>query len=89
MGMNTDQSWKNLTSKLILAFLLMVVGHIIISYLPLPSLGEIGTNLRPYFNYQFGFFVLAGFLAQMVDGVLSMGYGAGRGYESKRSGRRA
>lgn len=72
---SSDQKWRKLTSRLILAFLLMVLGHIIISYLPLPSISEIGKNIRPYFNYHFLFFVLAGFLAQMVDGVLSMGYG--------------
>lgn len=72
---NTEQSWKNLTSKLIFAFLLMVVGHIIISYLPLPTVHEIWTGMKPYFTYQFIFFVVAGFLAQMVDGTLGMGYG--------------
>jgi uncharacterized membrane protein YfcA len=72
---NTEQWWKSLASKFVLVFLLMVVGHLIISYLPLPSLEEIWTGARPYFNYQFFFFILAGFLAQMVDGTLGMGYG--------------
>ena len=72
---NTDRPWKKLASKLILAFLLIVVGHIIISYLPLPTLKETWKDIRPYFDYQFLFFILAGFLAQMVDGVLGMGYG--------------
>jgi uncharacterized membrane protein YfcA len=31
--------------------------------------------LKDVFNRQFLFFILAGFLAQMVDGLLSMGYG--------------
>ncbi|MBD0289202.1 MAG: sulfite exporter TauE/SafE family protein [Flavisolibacter sp.] len=53
----------------------MVVGHILISYLPLPTFAETWESIKPYFNYQFLFFVMAGFLAQMVDGVLSMGYG--------------
>ena len=53
----------------------MVLGHIIISYLPLPSIGEIWTGAKPYFDYKFLLFVVAGFLAQMVDGMLSMGYG--------------
>lgn len=75
LAFNTEQSWRSLTSKLILAFFLMVVGHIIISYLPLPSFHSIVEGARPYFNYQFAFFVLAGFLAQMVDGTLGMGYG--------------
>lgn len=72
---NTEQPWKNLVSKLVLAFVLMVIGHIIISYLPLPGVKEIWTDAKPYFDQQFLFFVAAGFLAQMVDGVLSMGYG--------------
>src|SRR5688572_4359981 len=71
----TEQRWKSLASKLILAFVLMIIGHMIISYLPLPTFKEIGKSVEPYINYQFLFFVLAGFLAQMVDGVLSMGYG--------------
>lgn len=75
MGKNSEQKWKSLTTKLIFAFLFMVLGHIIISYLPLPGIGEIIINVKPYFDYHFLFFVLAGFLAQMVDGVLSMGYG--------------
>lgn len=72
---NNDQFWKKLASRLVLAFVLMVIGHIIISYLPLPSLQEIWTGTRPYFNREFLFFVISGFLAQMVDGMLSMGYG--------------
>jgi uncharacterized membrane protein YfcA len=72
---NSEQPWKQLASQLVLAFLLMVIGHIIISYLPLPSIQEIWVSAQPYFDKQFLFFVLAGFLAQMVDGMLSMGYG--------------
>jgi uncharacterized membrane protein YfcA len=72
---NSEQWWNKLTSRLILAFLLMVVGHLVISYLPLPTIPEMVRHVKPYFDYHFVFFVLAGFLAQMVDGVLSMGYG--------------
>ena len=67
--------WKRLASQLIIVFTVMVVGHIIISYLPLPSLGEAWTGLEPHLTGKFFFFILAGFLAQMVDGSLGMGYG--------------
>ncbi|MDB5250963.1 MAG: transporter permease [Flaviaesturariibacter sp.] len=66
---------KRLAKKLAYAFALMVVGHIIISCLPLPPVKEVWASLQPSFNRQFLFFIVAGFLAQMVDGVLSMGYG--------------
>ncbi len=72
---NTDQGWKKIATRLILVFVLMVTGHVIISYLPLPPMSEIWAMAKDHFDYRFLFFVLAGFLAQMVDGMLSMGYG--------------
>lgn len=72
---NDEKKWKRIATKLIVAFALMVLGHIIISYLPLPPFTELIDNIKPYFDQQFLFFILTGFLAQMVDGVLSMGYG--------------
>ena len=72
---NGEVRWRRLASQLIFVFALMVVGHIIISYLPVPSVGEAWVSLKPYLSGKFFLFVLAGFLAQLVDGVLSMGYG--------------
>jgi len=77
LSLNSEQSWRSLTSRIILvfflAFVFMVIGNIIGSYLP--SFGSIVGTVRPYFNGQFIFFMVAGFLAQMVDGTLGMGYG--------------
>ena len=70
-----ETNWYQLTSRLVLAFLLMVLGHVLISYLPLPSAASVWTSVKSSIDWQFGFFVIAGFLAQMVDGMLSMGYG--------------
>src|SRR5215203_335975 len=72
---NTDTPLKNIAAKLIWAFVLMVVGYVLISYLPLPPWKETWRDVKPFFDYRFLFFVVAGFLAQMVDGVLSMCYG--------------
>src|SRR5436190_1199605 len=72
---NCEKYWKGLASKLIFAFFFMVVGYIVISYLPLPGLPETWTVIKPYINYQLLFFACAGFIAQMVDGTLGMGYG--------------
>ena len=47
----------------------------ILSALPVPAVKELISAVKPYFNYQFLFFIIAGFAAQMVDGALSMGYG--------------
>ncbi|WP_207493329.1 TSUP family transporter [Aridibaculum aurantiacum] len=72
---NGELHWKNLATYFIIAFSLMVIGHIIISYLPLPPIADVWTGVKPHLTGRFFLFVLAGFLAQMVDGMLSMGYG--------------
>ena len=70
-----DRKWKRIATYLIIAFVLMVTGHLVISALPLPAVQELIQAAKPYFDAQFLFFVFAGFIAQMVDGALSMGYG--------------
>jgi uncharacterized membrane protein YfcA len=72
---NSEQYWRGLASKLIFAFFFMIVGYIVISYLPLPGFSATWVLIKPYFNYQLLFFACAGFIAQMVDGTLGMGYG--------------
>jgi uncharacterized membrane protein YfcA len=53
----------------------MLIGHFIFSYIPFK---QIGTDAIAWFNTldsSLIWVVLAGFLAQMVDGALGMGYG--------------
>lgn len=69
------KKWRRIAGYCIAVFALMVIGHLILSLLPIPAVKELIEQARPYFNYQFLFFVVAGFAAQMVDGALSMGYG--------------
>jgi uncharacterized protein len=70
-------AWKSkkLVRILIIGFTLLIIGHLIWYYSPLPPVGDVTGYIAEGFNRQFLFFILAGFLAQMVDGVLSMGYG--------------
>lgn len=50
----------------------MIVGHLILTYVPFESLGNaIVSNL----DANFALFVLGGFIAQMIDGALGMAYG--------------
>lgn len=70
-----EQKLRRLATILIIVFGVIITAFIIISYLPLPPLQQIWVDAKPYFNNDFFLFVLTGFLAQMVDGVLSMGYG--------------
>ncbi len=70
-----ERNLKRLARILIGVFAIAIAGYVIISYFPLPPLKEIWVDTKHYFNSDFLLFVLTGFLAQMVDGVLSMGYG--------------
>jgi uncharacterized protein len=72
---NAEKKWKTIASRMIWIFGAMVVGHIIFSSVPLPPISEIWIKTKDYIDLKFGFFVLAGFLAQLVDGLLGMGYG--------------
>jgi hypothetical protein len=66
---------KRLVKLMVLGFALMTVVNLVVLYTPLPPVSEMPDYLKDVFNRQFLFFILAGFLAQMVDGLLSMGYG--------------
>ncbi len=72
---NEEKKWKSIATKLIILFAAMIVGHLVLSSIPLPPLPELWASTREYINQQFLFFMLAGFLAQLVDGLLGMGYG--------------
>jgi siroheme synthase-like protein len=76
------KNWSKIVLFCLLAFLFMILGYVLISYLPLPSFLQphaisVGIKRIPeYFNItSFLMMLLTGFLAQMVDGSMGMGYG--------------
>ena len=70
-----EKRWKRIASYSLFAFFFMFVGHLMLSYIPfndiLGGLKEMTKDLDANFYWMIG----AGFLAQMVDGALGMGYG--------------
>jgi uncharacterized protein len=70
------KNWTRIVMFCLLAFLFMVLGHALLSYLPLHEI-SIGIKRIPeYVNVpSFLMMLLTGFLAQMVDGSMGMGYG--------------
>jgi len=59
----------------IVSFALMLVGHFIFSYVPLRQMADSSVAWYLTLNDNFHWMLLAGFLAQLVDGALGMGYG--------------
>ena len=55
------------------ALALMVIGHLVFSYASLDRLGLVWTSLLE--DEDFFYYLVGGFIAQMIDGALGMAYG--------------
>jgi siroheme synthase-like protein len=72
---NGERRWRRIATWCIFAFFFMFTGYFILSYLPLASLVDyIGEGISQL-DSKFYWMIVAGFLAQLVDGALGMGYG--------------
>lgn len=70
-----ETRWKKIAAYSLTAFALMLVGHVIFSYLPMNDIRTTSVLWIESLDKNFHWMVLAGFLAQLVDGALGMGYG--------------
>ena len=73
-GFNGNR-WRRIATYSLLAFAFMLIGYFIFSYLPLQQMASDSYKWYKTLDRAFPIMVLAGFLAQMVDGALGMGYG--------------
>jgi uncharacterized protein len=72
---STEKKWKKIATYSLMTFALMLIGHFIFSYIPFRQIGNDLTAWYGTLDKNIHWMVLAGFLAQMVDGALGMGYG--------------
>ncbi len=70
-----EKKWKKITAYSLTAFALMLIGHVVFSYLPMNDIKNTSVEWMQSLDKNFHWMVLAGFLAQLVDGALGMGYG--------------
>lgn len=70
-----ERRWRKIATYSLVIFALMLVGHFIFSYLPLQQMADDTLKWYQTLDKNFHWMVLAGFLAQLVDGALGMGYG--------------
>ncbi len=72
---NGEKKWRKVASGFVFAFFFMFLGYLVLSYIPfrhlMVSLKEVPSYIDPIFYWM----ILAGFVAQLVDGALGMGYG--------------
>ena len=71
-----QKKWQKIVKWCLFAFLFMIIGHTILSYIPFGELMNSIKTVPDLINVRsFSLMLLCGFLAQMVDGSLGMGYG--------------
>jgi len=68
--------WQQVVKWCLFAFFFMILGHGLLSLVPFGGITDFFRGLPREFDIEtFGVMTLAGFLAQMVDGSMGMGYG--------------
>ncbi|MEO9069534.1 MAG: TSUP family transporter [Ginsengibacter sp.] len=71
-----SKKWQGIVKWSLLAFLFMILGHTILSYIPFESVLKESKKIIAIVDKRtFLMMLLCGFLAQMADGSLGMGYG--------------
>ena len=75
-GKTYERKWPQIVKWCIFAFIFMIIGHGILSWLPMDRVSEGIRSLPQYIDTKiFLLMLITGFMAQMVDGSLGMGYG--------------
>lgn len=70
-----NNRWRRIATYSLLAFAFMLIGYFIFSYLPLQQMADDTYKWYQTLDKAFPIMILAGFMAQLVDGALGMGYG--------------
>ncbi len=70
-----EKKWRRIATWSLVVFASMLIGHFILSYIPFREMADATVKWYGTLDKNFHWMVLAGFLAQMVDGATSMGYG--------------
>jgi siroheme synthase-like protein len=67
--------WRRFATWTLIVFASMLIGHFIFTYLPLSTIGNGIVSGISKLDSTFPLILAAGFIAQLVDGALGMGYG--------------
>ncbi len=70
-----EKRWRKIASYSVFAFFFMILGYLILSYIPFDDLQISFVNMTRNLDKHFYLMIIAGFVAQLIDGALGMGYG--------------
>ncbi len=72
---DNGKQWRKVATVSLFAFFFMFLGHFVLSYIPFHDLIALIKEAPQHISSDFYWMVAAGFLAQLVDGLVGMGYG--------------
>ncbi len=75
IGYLSESRWKKIASYFLFAFFFMFIGALAFSYIPFSNILLGLQTMAREVDSNFYWMIGAGFLAQLVDGALGMGYG--------------
>ncbi len=71
-----QKKWPTIVKWCLFAFLFMIIGHAVFSYIPLGQMVRSIQSIPVHIDTRtFSLMLITGFIAQMADGSLGMGYG--------------
>jgi len=74
-GVSQEKRWKGIAYLSLLSLAILFVVYAVYLYVSYPAFIDLGKELSAQIDEKFLWMLLVGFLAQMVDGALGMGYG--------------
>lgn len=74
-NIRNEKKWKRIATYSLFFFALMIIGFFVYKYVGYTTLTFLLQSARTAIDKSFFLFMLAGFLAQLVDGAVGMGYG--------------
>lgn len=74
-NIRNERKWKRVATILLVTFALMIIGFFVMRYVGYAPLATLVQSAVSSIDTSFYLFMLAGFLAQLVDGAVGMGYG--------------
>lgn len=72
---NGEKKWRRIATVFFLAFVLLLIGNIVSFYIGFKDLEIAYAYLNANTDERFFWLFVVGFLAQLIDGALGMGYG--------------
>ena len=74
-NIRNEKKWKRLATILLVSFALMIIGFFVYQYFGYATLKSLVQSASSNIDTSFYLFIGAGFIAQLVDGAVGMGYG--------------